>query len=545
MDEDDNDFGDFQVFNEENIPSTIKSAVQSPFDSTEIKIDRTYLDEQFRKLFSVNFDLKSNDETIIRSLEDTINDCPVWDHLTGNFKTPTLLNFKKSHSFQAYVESLKLGGESGSDSCHRQKSLSPKSIKNVNHFEEDDIVNDLDMHSLIISSFQQSPMNEENGGVEQSEINVDEIIEEIHSMYADQSPNQDDNEDYEDSQTIHDFDRVRDRKLMEEKKLLSLDASTLLDAALNSWQNNRLQIHFNESFNLDQQNNNRITEEPEESQFHSLPSNLNESNSIIDYNKLFTNNFDDLKITTAQQQSMLQRCFETERIQNDQSLIDSKRNKIEQLDLIEKLNQLSIVGLNELYMEMEQVIQIRSEILIQELALRDELEFEKEQKNTFISLLLSVQNKRQNIIPLSSSSSSNKKRSSEKLSSKTTENGIVLSGTSTTSSKPKVSIHQRNSSDSSDRKKSLTNCNQTKSNSLIMMARDLTNIGSNLKQTIFSPQKSNPIYLTTVIPYKKSMIPIDLPTIQILNQLLKALDENSPSVPKLLTDYILKVICPK
>lgn len=76
MDEDDNDFGDFQVFNEENIPSTIKSAVQSPFDSTEIKIDRTYLDEQFRKLFSVNFDLKSNDETIIRSLEDTINDCP-------------------------------------------------------------------------------------------------------------------------------------------------------------------------------------------------------------------------------------------------------------------------------------------------------------------------------------------------------------------------------------------------------------------------------------------------------------------------------------
>lgn len=35
-----------------------------------------------------------------------------------------------------------------------------------------------------------------------------------------------------------------------------------------------------------------------------------------------------------------------------------------------------------------------SETLIQELALRDELEYEKELKNTFISLLLSVQNKR-------------------------------------------------------------------------------------------------------------------------------------------------------
>lgn len=35
-----------------------------------------------------------------------------------------------------------------------------------------------------------------------------------------------------------------------------------------------------------------------------------------------------------------------------------------------------------------------SETLISELALRDELEYEKELKNTFISLLLAVQNKR-------------------------------------------------------------------------------------------------------------------------------------------------------
>lgn len=45
-------------------------------------------------------------------------------------------------------------------------------------------------------------------------------------------------------------------------------------------------------------------------------------------------------------------------------------------------------------MEMEILIRELSETLINELALRDELEFEKELKNTFISLLLAVQNKR-------------------------------------------------------------------------------------------------------------------------------------------------------
>lgn len=43
---------------------------------------------------------------------------------------------------------------------------------------------------------------------------------------------------------------------------------------------------------------------------------------------------------------------------------------------------------------MEVLIREFSETLIAELALRDELEYEKELKNTFISLLLGVQNKR-------------------------------------------------------------------------------------------------------------------------------------------------------
>lgn len=43
---------------------------------------------------------------------------------------------------------------------------------------------------------------------------------------------------------------------------------------------------------------------------------------------------------------------------------------------------------------MEVLIREFSETLISELALRDELEYEKELKNSFISLLLGVQNKR-------------------------------------------------------------------------------------------------------------------------------------------------------
>lgn len=55
---------------------------------------------------------------------------------------------------------------------------------------------------------------------------------------------------------------------------------------------------------------------------------------------------------------------------------------------------MTIAQLNDLYMEMEVLIREFSETLISELALRDELEYEKELKNSFISLLLAVQNKR-------------------------------------------------------------------------------------------------------------------------------------------------------
>ncbi|XP_004523622.1 fasciculation and elongation protein zeta-2 isoform X1 [Ceratitis capitata] len=129
----------------------------------------------------------------------------------------------------------------------------------------------------------------------------------------------------------------------------------------------------------------------------------------------------------------------------------------------EKLQYLSISQLNELYMEMEMLIQELSETLINELALRDELEYEKELKNSFISLLLAVQNKRRQY---------------------------------------------------------------------------------HVEKKRGKLQGPEPKYLTTVIPYHMENGTPNNQSLQVLIKILKAINEDSPTVPALLTDYILKVLCP-
>lgn len=132
----------------------------------------------------------------------------------------------------------------------------------------------------------------------------------------------------------------------------------------------------------------------------------------------------------------------------------------------ERLKTLSTAELNEVLVELERLIREHSETLIQELALRDELEFEKELKNTFISLLLSVQNKRRH-------------------------------------------FHI-------DRRK-----------------------GRPANHGVPEPK-----YLTTVIPYNVDKGPPNNASLQILIKILRAINDDSPTVPTLLTDYILKVLCP-
>ncbi|GMR60013.1 hypothetical protein PMAYCL1PPCAC_30208, partial [Pristionchus mayeri] len=132
----------------------------------------------------------------------------------------------------------------------------------------------------------------------------------------------------------------------------------------------------------------------------------------------------------------------------------------------ENLKELSYSKLVQLHAEMEQLIQVYNESLVDELAHRDELEYEKEMKNTFISLLLSIQNKRRQF-------ANERKRKPGKMDS-----------------------------------------------------------------------SSLPQFMTASIPYNEQLRSMDNATICTLNKLLRAINEDSSSVPTMLTEYILTVICP-
>lgn len=129
-----------------------------------------------------------------------------------------------------------------------------------------------------------------------------------------------------------------------------------------------------------------------------------------------------------------------------------------------KLEELSSNELSQILNDIEILVRELSEELVNDLGVRDELEYEKELKNTFISLLLSIQSKRRQHVA---------------------DGG--------------------------------------------KMRRD---------------PKDMYKYLTTVIPYQPERGEPPLATLQVLVKILKSINEDSPAVPALLTDYILKVLCP-
>ncbi|XP_078674850.1 fasciculation and elongation protein zeta-2-like isoform X10 [Branchiostoma floridae x Branchiostoma belcheri] len=137
----------------------------------------------------------------------------------------------------------------------------------------------------------------------------------------------------------------------------------------------------------------------------------------------------------------------------------------------EGLKKLPLQTLNEVLEELEATIKEYSEILIQQLALRDELVYEKEVKNQFISALVAVQNRQRE--------------------------------------------HKQNKDNKKKRKK--------------VKGGNGTEPGT---------------FLYTVIPYEKKNSPVTTEDLQILTKILVAMSEDSDKVPSLLTDYILKVLCP-
>ncbi|CAJ0957150.1 unnamed protein product, partial [Mesorhabditis belari] len=141
------------------------------------------------------------------------------------------------------------------------------------------------------------------------------------------------------------------------------------------------------------------------------------------------------------------------------------RQRHAQLANPDDLEALSYSKLITLHAEMEQLIQLYNESLVEELAHRDELEYEKEMKNSFISLLLSIQNKRRQFL-------NERKRKGGKIDPATL-----------------------------------------------------------------------PQYMTASIPFNEG-IPPDNATLASLIKILKAINEDSPAVPSMLTEYILTVVCP-
>ncbi|XP_060778250.1 fasciculation and elongation protein zeta-2 isoform X2 [Neoarius graeffei] len=174
---------------------------------------------------------------------------------------------------------------------------------------------------------------------------------------------------------------------------------------------------------------------------------------------------------------------EIEEMMQDSPYIQAEQNPVES-NLIhrstghsyeERVRNLSVAELNELLEEVETAIRNYSEELVRHLALRDELDFEKEVMNSFISVLIDVQNLQ--------------KEHKELLKKKR---------------KVKSGVREQNG----------------------------------------RLQRLPASYLTTVIPYEKKDVPPSIEDLQVLTKILQAMRDDSDKVPSLLTDYILKVLCP-
>ncbi|XP_062323315.1 fasciculation and elongation protein zeta-2 isoform X2 [Osmerus eperlanus] len=158
-----------------------------------------------------------------------------------------------------------------------------------------------------------------------------------------------------------------------------------------------------------------------------------------------------------------------------------------------RLRQLSVPALTEALEEVERQIRGYSEELIQQLALRDELDFEKEVKNGFISLLIEVQNRQKEL------------REQRR---KIRPNGA--------------------------------RAHRTHVPGTLFTIEGLSSVIQNGLRQTFSTKGGDKQYLTTVIPYERKACSVE--DLQILTKILHAMRDDSDKVPSLLTDYILKAL---
>ncbi|XP_063342427.1 fasciculation and elongation protein zeta-1 isoform X2 [Pelmatolapia mariae] len=220
---------------------------------------------------------------------------------------------------------------------------------------------------------------------------------------------------------------------------------------------------------------------------------------------------------------------ETEEDEEEEVSHSSSRTNLSLLEEIRQLSQasnnncsyegLSLMpssALVELLHRVEVAIREYSEELVSQLARRDELEFEKEVKNTFITALMEVQNRQKE------QRDSSKRRRRDKAMSLQGGGTVPVNGgnDSTTGQKTGTMLVKRFSMEG------ISNILQT-----------------GIRQT-FGSTGNDKQYLNTVIPYEKKSTPPSVDDLQMLTKILYAMKEDSEKVPTLLTDYILKVLCP-
>ncbi|XP_072297537.1 fasciculation and elongation protein zeta-2 isoform X2 [Eucyclogobius newberryi] len=170
----------------------------------------------------------------------------------------------------------------------------------------------------------------------------------------------------------------------------------------------------------------------------------------------------------------------------------------------DRLRQLSVAELTVTLEEVESTIRRFSEELIQALALRDELDYEKEVKNSFISLLIDVQNRQKEHRDLL------RKRKKIRSTVTTGPNGQRITSTHIPGT-------------------------------LLTIEGLSSAIHNGIRQT-FGSTGGDKQYLTTVIPYEQNAGSRNVEDLQILTKILQAMRNDSEKVPALLTDYILKAL---
>ncbi|XP_071376275.1 fasciculation and elongation protein zeta-1-like [Centroberyx affinis] len=182
----------------------------------------------------------------------------------------------------------------------------------------------------------------------------------------------------------------------------------------------------------------------------------------------------------------------------------------------EGLNLMPSSALVKLLQRVEAAIREYSEELVSQLARRDELEFEKEVKNTFITALMEVQNRQKE-----QRDSGKRRRRDNK--------AMSLQGGGTT-----APVNAGNTG-------SMGRTEKTGSMPVKRFSMEgLSNIlQTGIRQT-FGSTGNDKQYLNTVIPYEKKATPPSVDDLQMLTNILYAMKEDSEKVPTLLTDYILK-----